>query len=94
MHAPNQVPTCVLAALHEHRSLARLHVRTFSIRSLYQEARELNGIDPDELILITSPCLYGICVGYTGHENEIFDEFMKHLRTRYATRLKRVQITM
>ena len=56
----HQVPACLLAALHEHHPQSRLHVRTFCLRSLYQERDQLHGIDPDELTLATSPCLYSI----------------------------------
>ncbi len=56
----HQVPACLLAALHEHHPRSRLHVRFFSLRSLYQERDQLHDIDSDELTLATSPCLYSI----------------------------------
>jgi hypothetical protein len=56
----NQIPACVLDALHQHLPRSRLHVRTFSLRSLYQERDQLDDIDPDEYLLATSSCLYSI----------------------------------
>ncbi len=43
----SQVPVSLLAALHRHHPRSRLHVRTFSLRSLYQERDQLHDIDPD-----------------------------------------------
>ncbi|KAL1844214.1 hypothetical protein VTJ49DRAFT_3870 [Mycothermus thermophilus] len=57
----HQIPACVLAALHHHHPTSRLHVSTFSFRSLYQPAQgPYLPIDPDEYALVTSPCLYSI----------------------------------
>ncbi|KAF7531828.1 hypothetical protein G7054_g8513 [Neopestalotiopsis clavispora] len=71
----DQVPPCLLAALHQHHPQSRLHVHTFCLRSLLQKYDEIRDIDPDEYTLITSPCLYSIVLytsaGYitTGHIN-------------------------
>ncbi|KAK3896562.1 hypothetical protein C8A05DRAFT_39898, partial [Staphylotrichum tortipilum] len=66
----HQVPACLLAALHEHHPRSRLHVRAFSLRSLFQKRDQLHDIDPDERALATSPCLYSIhalCEMYGTH---------------------------
>jgi hypothetical protein len=71
----DQVPSCLLAALHQHHPQSRLHVHTFCLRSLLQKYDEIRDIDPDEYALITSPCLYSVVLytssGYitTGHIN-------------------------
>ncbi|KAI1383331.1 uncharacterized protein F4822DRAFT_73777 [Hypoxylon trugodes] len=54
---PNQFPPCLLQVLHEHRPTCRLHIDHFGIRSLLQQPPTL---DPYELMLATSPCLYSI----------------------------------
>lgn len=56
----DQVPRCLLLALHTHHPKTRLHVHNFSLRSLYQQRAQRNTIDPDEYTLLTSPCLYTI----------------------------------
>ncbi|ETS85763.1 hypothetical protein PFICI_03788 [Pestalotiopsis fici W106-1] len=71
----DQVPPCLLAALHQHHPQSRLHVHTFALRSLLQKHDEIRDIDLDEYALITSPCLYSVLLytsrGYitTGHVN-------------------------
>ncbi len=93
---PHQVPACLLAALHQHHPRSRLHVRTFSLRSLYQERDRLHDIDPDELALATSPCLYSIqvtCVPYDSSGRFSFNlEAIKHMVQGHAPALKRVSI--
>ncbi len=56
-----QLPKCILEALHQHQPKCRLHVRTFSLRSLYEERDQPHDVDTDELALVKSPCLYSIC---------------------------------
>lgn len=56
----HQIPPCILRALHEHSPETRLHMHTFSLRSLYQHRDKPRDIDPDEYLLVTSPCLYSI----------------------------------
>jgi hypothetical protein len=57
----NQVPACVLTAIHEHHPHLRLHVSTFSLRSLFLPRKHKPvEIDPDEYALVTSSCLYSI----------------------------------
>jgi hypothetical protein len=53
----NQLPPCVLAAIHEHHPACRLHMRSFRLRSLAGAVT-----DTHELDLIRSPCLYSISV--------------------------------
>ncbi|KAL2194058.1 hypothetical protein P885DRAFT_80586 [Corynascus similis CBS 632.67] len=60
----HQIPLCVLTALHQHHPKSRLHLQTFSLRSLYQYKDELHDIHPDEFALATSPCLYTIRAKY------------------------------
>ncbi|KAK4247598.1 hypothetical protein C7999DRAFT_14412 [Corynascus novoguineensis] len=60
----HQIPLCVLTALHQHHPKSRLHLHTFSLRSLYQYKDELHDIHPDEFALATSPCLYSIHAKY------------------------------
>lgn len=56
----HQVPACILMASHQHHPSSRLHVRTFSLRSLYQELNQLHDIDPDGFALAAPPCLYSL----------------------------------
>ena len=56
----DQVPVCILEVLHTHPLRPRLHVHSFSLRSLYQPASSLRDIDLDEYILASSPCLSSI----------------------------------
>lgn len=58
----DQVPPCLLTALHENHPHCRLHVHTFSLRSLFQSKDKLRDIDPDEFLLATSPCLYSLAM--------------------------------
>lgn len=56
----NQITPCVLAALHQHHPKSRLHIDGFSLPSLRQNKHRLHDIDPDDLALATSPCLYNL----------------------------------
>jgi hypothetical protein len=58
----DQVPRCILTLLHDKLPKCRLHVHTFSLRSLYQHRNQLHDVDIDEYALATSPSLYSICV--------------------------------
>ncbi|RYP61559.1 hypothetical protein DL771_010080 [Monosporascus sp. 5C6A] len=58
----NQLPPCLLSAVHEHHPRSRLHMHTFSLRSLYQDRNHLHRIDPDESAIATSPCLTSLAV--------------------------------
>ncbi len=92
----HQVPACLLAALRQHHPQSRLHVRTFSLRSLYHERYRLHDIDPDELALATSPCLYSIrvtCLPYDSSGRFSFNlEAIRHMVQGHAPNLRRVSI--
>ncbi|KAK3903021.1 hypothetical protein C8A05DRAFT_33266 [Staphylotrichum tortipilum] len=46
----HQMPACVLQALHTHHPKSRLHIRAFSLRSLYRSWDEKRDpIDPDDI---------------------------------------------
>ncbi|KAH6980756.1 hypothetical protein BKA56DRAFT_685672 [Ilyonectria sp. MPI-CAGE-AT-0026] len=55
----HQIPPCILRTLHAHSLETRLHMHTFSLRS-YQHRDRPRDIDPDEYLLVTSPCLYSV----------------------------------
>jgi hypothetical protein len=57
--SPDQVPPCFLQALLQYQPRCRLHVFTFTLRSL-----GLPETDPGELALMTAPCLYSIWMWY------------------------------
>ncbi|KAK0739090.1 hypothetical protein B0T21DRAFT_400324 [Apiosordaria backusii] len=54
---PSQLPPCLLKVVHEKR-IARLHLRTWSLRSLDTQSWVVQ--DPHELAIISSPSLYSI----------------------------------
>ncbi|KAL1839815.1 hypothetical protein VTJ49DRAFT_1094 [Mycothermus thermophilus] len=105
----NQVPRCVLEALHKHHPQSRLHVSTFHLRSF---ARRLDDhdreVDPDEYALVTSPCLYSIHLSgreevkdpddWYGPEIPIssFDEVavLSMLKAGFAPRLRHVHVPL
>ena len=60
----NQVPPCLLSTLHEKLSNCRLHIRTFSLRSLEQRKT-----DPQELALAGSSCLHSFMVARRSPRN-------------------------
>lgn len=64
----DQVPTCILSSLKQHHPSNRLHVHTFSLRSLFQLKDRLHDIDSDEYVLITSPCRYSIVALYSDYD--------------------------
>jgi hypothetical protein len=93
----NPIPACVLTALHEHHPTSRLHVRTFSLRSLYQEWNQLSDIDPDEYLLVTSPCLTSIRTSILAYNDDgrfsFNGEALEHiLRLGYTTNLRHLRI--
>ncbi|KAK4102550.1 hypothetical protein N658DRAFT_485340 [Parathielavia hyrcaniae] len=58
---PSQLPPpCLVQVLPQYQPHCRLHVFTFSLRSLH-----LSATDPHRLALVTTPCLHGIWVRYT-----------------------------
>jgi hypothetical protein len=64
----DQIPICILSSLHRYHPNCRLHVHTFSLRSLYQPKDSPHDIDPDEFVLATSPCLHSIVVSCYGYD--------------------------
>lgn len=66
----SQVPMCLLSALHDNCPDAKLHVYTFSLRSLYQPRNEYHDISPEEYALATSPNLYGIYMKYSPYDGD------------------------
>ncbi|PGH00997.1 hypothetical protein AJ80_09072 [Polytolypa hystricis UAMH7299] len=65
----DQMAICILSELHQHHPDCRLHVNTFSLRSLYQYP-PLKDIDGDEFVLATSPCLHSIGVSYSRFDSD------------------------
>lgn len=55
-----QIPPSLLATLHDNHPNCRLHVHHFRLRSLIHSEREEMHIDPNDVALATSPCLYSI----------------------------------
>jgi hypothetical protein len=93
----DQLPACVLAALHQHHPRSRLHIGAFSLRSLYQARDQLHDIDPDELAVATSPCLYSIFARHESLEDEqgrfSFNlEALEQMVSGWAPNLKLAQI--
>ncbi|KAK4071667.1 uncharacterized protein Triagg1_5905 [Trichoderma aggressivum f. europaeum] len=66
----SQVPMCLLSALRDNCPDARLHVYTFSLRSLYQPRNGYHDISPEEYALATSPNLYGIYMKYSSYDGD------------------------
>ncbi|KAK3294271.1 uncharacterized protein B0H64DRAFT_400270 [Chaetomium fimeti] len=58
---PSQFPPCLLKAMHASEKPARLHLQMFKLRSAYDDSPT---IDPYELEIITSSCLYSIWPQY------------------------------
>jgi hypothetical protein len=61
----NQLPPCLLEAIHQHHPACRLHLRSFRLRSLRDPVT-----DPHELDLIRSPCLHSISVKTVGIDSD------------------------
>lgn len=55
-----QIPLCVLLALHQYHPKSRLHMHHFILHSLFQPADNPRDISLEEYTLATSPCLYSI----------------------------------
>ncbi|KAM5448708.1 hypothetical protein MaudCBS49596_005214 [Microsporum audouinii] len=66
----DQIPPCILSIVHQYRPNCRLHMDTFSLRSLYQFKSNLHDISLDEYALATSPCLYSIAAQYYHYDSE------------------------
>lgn len=55
-----QIPRSLLSALHAHHVAIRLHMHHFKLRSLIRSSGKNQDMDPDDIALVTSPCLYSI----------------------------------
>ncbi len=90
-----RIPACVLHALHEHHPRSRLHVSSFTLSSLYQDADKRHNMSPDDRLLATSPCLYSIHMRYQarifGRDNFNM-EALERMVCGHAPRLKRVSV--
>lgn len=88
---PSQFSPCLLQALHQHRPNCRLHMRTFSLRSLNQPAP-----DAHELALATSPCLYSVLVRYDSYDSEGMEDYNEeavvHIAAGLAPNLKEARM--
>ncbi len=67
---PSQFSPCLLQALHQHRPNCRLHIHTFSFRSLNQP-----DLDAHELALAKSPCLYSVQVRYDSYDSDGIEDY-------------------
>ncbi|KAH6892536.1 hypothetical protein B0T10DRAFT_594311 [Thelonectria olida] len=57
----SQMPRCLLSALHDAHPTSRLHMQAFNLRSLGPHPDDQpQAVDPDELALATSPCLFSL----------------------------------
>lgn len=85
----NQFPPLLLDTIHERQ--CKLHHMTFRLRSLLSET-----LDPYELALATSPCLYKAQVRYTWHDSNGDDDFnqeaMMELAAGLAPNLREVVV--
>ncbi len=92
----NQIAVCILLSLHQYHPNSRLHVHTFSLRSLYQPRDRPHDIDPVEFVLATSPCLYSIVVSYSGYHTDgrvgYNEEAVLQMVAGAAPRLKSVRM--
>lgn len=66
----NQFPPTLLDALHRYHPQCRLHHLTFRLRSLLQQ-----DLDPHEMALATSPCLYRVKVHCAWRDSNTQDDF-------------------
>ncbi|KAI9167811.1 putative metal chaperone YciC [Paramyrothecium foliicola] len=62
----DQLSPNVLSALHQHYPQSRLHMHTFSLRGfIHVDNGDSGFINPDEIDIVTSPCLYSIVLQHT-----------------------------
>lgn len=79
-----QIPACVLRTLHASKPGCRLHLQSFTLRSLIRPASELIHLHAYEFELATSPCLHSIALrydlkssaGYTNYNEEAVMELI------------------
>lgn len=90
----DQIPRCILDTLHGSLPKTRLHVHTFSLRSLYQKLDQLHDIDPDEYALASSPNLSSICAPSTTFDTngnlDYNEEAVQHMTAGIAPNLRSV----
>jgi hypothetical protein len=90
-----QVPLCILSTLHKHFPSCRLHVHTFSLRSLYYSADISSGVEESEYLLATSPCLYSIVGPYSFSDRSktyYNSQALLQMISNYSPNLRRVQV--
>lgn len=95
----DQVPICIISTLHQRHPKCRLHVSGFDLRSMHQEGDDQHDIDPDELALVTSPCLYSIdvfCSGFNPGDQRVnyTQEVVLTMMATPQMRLKNVRFHM
>lgn len=92
----HQIPICILTSLHQYHPSTRLHVHTFSLRSLCYPKDRPHDINPDEFVLITSPCLYSIVVLYSDYVSDgridYNEEAVLRMVATVAPRLRHVRM--
>ncbi|KAL2115157.1 hypothetical protein VTJ04DRAFT_10820 [Mycothermus thermophilus] len=90
-NAANEVPGCILEALHRHYPHCRLHVSMFTLRSRGDPDEEETKINAPEGALLTSPCLYSVSIGgqRVGFSE---DAVLRLLEAGYGSCLRHVHI--
>lgn len=87
----NQFPPSLLDALHQHQPQCRLYHLTFRLGSLASEA-----VDPHEMAIATSPCLYSVkasCPSFDSHgEDDFNEEAMREIVAGLAPNLREASI--
>ena len=95
----HQIPTCILTALHQRHPNTRLHVHSFSLDSLPHRTCEYAfdegwlcclDVRSNELLPISSPCLYSITVLYSDFHHS--KEALLPIISTTAPRLKHVRM--
>lgn len=94
----DQLPPCVLAALHDIKPRCRLHLQTFSLRSLIYNIREPLTFDEHERTLATSPYLHSVMhlgskIDSYGRIDYNFEAILQ-MASGFAPNLKNVRTSM
>lgn len=83
------MPPCLLKVLHEQQPQCRLHLPRFRFKSLHEPT-----VDPHELGIATSPCLYSIAMQHTWRDSRGSDDWNQEALLRLvagmAPNLRRV----
>jgi hypothetical protein len=89
----NEIPGCILQAMHQHHPHCRLHVSAFDLRAGLKLDPESGpaSIAEDDVNLLTSPCLYAINLGvqFAGYTEDAVLELLKAGR---GSQLKHIHI--